>query len=69
MENSDFTITILVDQTPTQVFNAINNVEGWWQGEIEGNTNQLNDEFIYRMKDFHYSKQRVVQLIPEQKIE
>lgn len=69
MENTDYTLTILVDQTPMQVFNAINNVKGWWQGEIEGNANQLNDEFIYRMKDFHYSKQKVVQLIPEQKVE
>ncbi len=68
MGEKDFTTTILVDQTPTEVFNAINNVRGWWQGEIEGSTNKLNDEFIYRMKEFHFSKQKLVELIPNKKI-
>jgi hypothetical protein len=64
----DYTITILADQTPREVFNAINNVRGWWQGEIEGGTDKLNDEFSYRMEGIHYSKQKIVELIPDQKI-
>jgi hypothetical protein len=31
----------MVDQTPEEVFNAINNPRGWWSEEIEGNTNKL----------------------------
>ncbi len=68
MKNQDFTTTILVDQTPTEVFNAINNVGGWWHGEIKGSANKLGDEFTYRMKEFHFSKQKVVELIPNKKI-
>ncbi len=65
---SGFTTTFFVNETPEAVFNAINNVSGWWQGEIKGSSNKLNDEFEYRMLDIHYSKQRVVEIIPNEKV-
>jgi Activator of Hsp90 ATPase homolog 1-like protein len=65
---TDFTTIILVNQTPEEVFNAINNVRGWWQGEIEGSTGKLNDEFTYRMSDVHFSKQKLVEVIPNNKV-
>jgi hypothetical protein len=68
MTTKDFTTTLLVDKTPKEVFNAINNVRGWWQGEIEGDTDKLNDEFIYRMEPYHFSKQRLVEFIPDKKV-
>lgn len=68
MTASNFTSTILVDKTPAEAFTAINNVRGWWQGEIEGNTEKLNEEFSYRMKDVHYSKQRIIESIPNEKV-
>ena len=66
--NKDFTTTIVVTQTPEQVYNTINNVREWWPGEIEGNTNQLNDKFVYRHKDVHYSKQKLTELVPGKKV-
>ena len=68
MNNQDFTTTILVEQTPTEVFNAINNVSGWWQGKIEGSTNKLNDEFTYRMEEIHFSKQKLIEVTPNEKV-
>jgi len=68
MSNKDFTTTILVDQTPKEAFDAINNVRGWWFGDIEGRTEKLNDEFTYQFKEFHYSKQRLVEFIPDKKV-
>ncbi len=68
MTTTNFTTSIIVDQSPDEAFNAINKVSAWWQGEVVGNTNQLNDEFTYRMNEIHYSKQRIVEFIPNQKV-
>jgi len=40
MSKQDYTTGFLVDQTPNAVFDAINNVRGWWSGEIAGTTHQ-----------------------------
>lgn len=68
MEKQDFTTTILVAKTPTEVFKAINNPQNWWSGEFTGSAEKLNDEFTYRYKDMHYSNQRVVEMIPNKKV-
>lgn len=68
MKTSDFTTTILVDGSPVEAFDAINNVRGWWSGNIEGRTEKLNDEFTYRYRQFHYSKQRLIEVVPGQMV-
>ncbi len=68
METNDFTATILVDQKPEQVFNAINTPQQWWSGEFEGSSDHLNDEFTYRYKDMHYSKQTVTEFVPNERV-
>jgi len=65
---NDFTTTFSVDQTPEQAFAAINNVRGWWTGDIQGSTDTLGAEFTYRYEDVHYSKQKITQLIPGRKV-
>src|ERR1700756_1778073 len=68
MNDQGFTTRFSVAQTPEEVFNAINNVRGWWSGEIDGNTDQLGAEFTYRYKDIHYSTQKITELVPEKKV-
>ena len=68
MKNTDFTATILVDQSPEEVFNAINNVRGWWSENIEGSTNKLNDVFNYSYKDVHKSKIKLIEVVPNKKV-
>ena len=68
MSNQNFTTTLLVDQSPEEVFNAINNVRGWWSGEIEGATDTSGAEFTYTVPGIHFSKQKITELVPGKKI-
>ena len=68
MKTHDFTTTLLVGQSPEVVFSAVNQPQNWWSGEIEGSSAKLNDEFTYRYKEIHFSKQRVVEMIPDRKV-
>ncbi|RBQ09147.1 SRPBCC domain-containing protein [Pedobacter miscanthi] len=63
-----YTTSILLDKSPEEVFNTINNVGGWWQGEINGSTGKVNDEFTYQMGDVHFSKQKVIESLPGKKV-
>lgn len=62
MKSRDYTTSIRVKATPGEAFEAINDVRGWWAGDIEGSTLEIGDEFKYRCENFHVSKQRVVEL-------
>ena len=68
MDNRNFTATILVDQSPKEVFNAVNNVRGWWSEEIEGHTDKLDEEFTYRYMDVHRCKMKLIEMVPETKV-
>lgn len=69
MKSQNYATAFTVDQTPEEAFAAINDVRGWWSGNIEGNTDRLGDERTYRYKDIHYSKQKITELeAPAKKI-
>jgi len=68
MTLQDYSTTILVDQTAAEVFNAVNNVRGWWSEEVEGGTEKLNDVFLYHYKDVHIARMKLVEVIPNKKV-
>jgi len=68
MKTKNYTISFSVDQTPEEVFDAINNVRGWWSGEIEGDTDKLGAEFTYRYQDLHRSTHKITEFVPGKKV-
>ncbi len=79
MQDKSYATTIEVAQSPEEVFNHINNVSKWWsmsageaksgqESEFEGLSTKLNDEFIIRSGDRHYSKQKLIEVIPNEKV-
>jgi hypothetical protein len=69
MTSSDFTITLLVDKTPREVFDSINNVRAWWTENLEGYSEKLNDEFTVRFfDDIHVTTQKLIEVVPDKKI-
>ena len=68
MKQKDFSATLSVDQSPEEVFDAINNVRGWWSEEIDGSTDKLGAEFKFHYKDFHRSTQKITEFVPGKKV-
>lgn len=65
---NDYSTSIIVEQTPEEAFDAINNVRGWWSGEISGDTDKLGAEFTYRVSDVHRSVQKITEFVPGKKV-
>src|ERR1019366_2354637 len=66
--HASYTTTLVVDQSPEQAFDAINDVRGWWSEDIEGRTDKVGEEFTFRGKDIHYSRIQVTELIPGESV-
>jgi hypothetical protein len=64
MEKQHASVTIEVTQAPAQVFQALTQVEKWWSVDFEGASTNLNDEFTIHHPGLHYSKQKLVEVVP-----
>ena len=68
MKTESYTISYTVDRSPQEVFDAINNVRGWWSGEIDGRTDKLGAEFTYRYQNLHRTTQKITELVRGRKV-
>ena len=68
MKEQDYHTSIMVDATPHEAFTYINNVTKWWTENLEGSSQKLNDEFTVQFGDVHYSKQKLVEVVPDKKV-
>lgn len=70
MTDQSYKSTIEVGKSPQHVFSCItNDVAKWWGGkDLEGSSTKLHDEFVVHHPNAHYSKQKLVEVIPDKKI-
>jgi uncharacterized protein YndB with AHSA1/START domain len=68
MFDQDFATTFVASQPADVVFDAINDVRGWWGEGVDGSNAAVGDEFTYRVDGVHYSKIEVVELVPNERI-
>jgi hypothetical protein len=66
--DDSYTTSFTVDQSPDEVFAAINDVRAWWSGQIEGRTDMLGAEFTYRYDELHRTTQSITELVPGKKV-
>ncbi len=48
MNDQSYRTTLVVQATPDQAFEAINDVRGWWSQDVEGRTDTVGAQFAYR---------------------
>lgn len=68
MSAQDYSISFTVEQSPHEVYTAINNVRGWWSENIEGHTDIPGAEFEFHSKDMHHSTQKITEFVPDKKV-
>ena len=68
--SAKYTTSVEIDKSPDVVFNhLLHDVAKFWPEDFEGESTKLNDEFIFTTGgDSHYSKNKVVELVPDKKV-
>ncbi len=65
---ASFTTSITVNKPAEELYEAVNNVRGWWLEDIQGDTSNLNGEFKYyegKIIEFHF---RIIEMVPHERI-
>jgi uncharacterized protein YndB with AHSA1/START domain len=68
MSHPDYHVTLVLDASPEAVFDAVMDVRKWWTDELQGKTQELNDEFSVRFADLHKTTQKLVEVEKNKKI-
>jgi hypothetical protein len=68
MKSQNYTASFMVDQSPKEVFDAINNPRVWWSQAIDGDTDKLGAEFKYHYQDIHRCEFKITEFVPGRKV-
>jgi hypothetical protein len=65
---ANYTVEIEVPGSPNDVFGKLIKLKKWWPEDFEGEDIQLDSEFILTTGDSHYSKNKVIEFVPDKKL-
>lgn len=73
VRTKDFSYSFTTPKSPEEIFHLLLVIDKWWSGIFEetitGESQKINDEFSFSAGGgAHYSKHRLVELVPGQKI-
>jgi len=66
--NKKYTVAIDFSKSQDDVFNHLLELSKWWPEEFLGDQINLNKEFVFRTGDGHYSKNKVIEFVPNKKV-
>ena len=64
----NYAVEIEVAESPNDVFNDLINLKKWWPEDFAGEDIKLNGEFVFTVGDSHYSKNKVIEFVPDKKL-
>ena len=67
-KSANYSVEIELAKSPNEVFNHLINLKKWWPEDFEGEDIKLNSEFVFTTGDSHYSKNKVVEFVPDKKL-
>jgi len=65
---NDFQKSFVADASAEAAFKSIRSVKDWWTDHLEGESSDLGDEFSVRFSNVHYSKHKLIEVVPNKKI-
>jgi len=68
MTGTTYTVEIEFAKSPDEVFSHLIQLSKWWPEEFVGDNIKLNTEFVLKTGDGHYSKNKVIEFVPNKKI-
>ena len=65
---ANYTVAIEVAKSPNDVSSHLINLKKWWPEDFEGEDIKFNSEFVFTTGDSHYSKNKVIEFVPDKKL-
>ncbi|HXB42468.1 MAG TPA: SRPBCC domain-containing protein [Puia sp.] len=65
---ANYTVAIEIPKSPNDVFTHLIDLAKWWPEDFAGEDIKLNSEFVFSTGDSHYSKNKVIEFLPNKKL-